>query len=303
MSIDGQGELDRPETISVRDAVRAVQNQLRRHAVGDAPAAAEWAVAGVLGVGRAELRAEWGRILSSRERDTLHTAALRLAQHEPLQYVLGRADFLGRAFACDRRALIPRPETEELALAVLRNAIPDPDSTALVADVGTGTGCLAVSLALERPGIEIVATDIDADALDLARGNARRHGVDRRIRFVCCDLLGAEPWGGLDLVVSNPPYVERDAIDRLDPCVRDHEPRRALDGGPDGLDIIRRLAGEAAAALAPDGALWIEIGDTQAPAVALILKARGFMNVQCLRDLAGRDRFAAGRRPGFDDPI
>ena len=283
--------------LAVRDAVQATARTLREAHIDEADVLAEWTVAALLGIGRADLRANGNRTINATTRAQLDAATARLADDEPLQYVLGHVDFLGRRFACDRRALIPRPETEELALAALRIALPDPAAEAHVADIGTGTGCLAISLALERPHIRVLATDLSADALSLAAGNARAHGVDRRIRFVCADLLGNPPPGTLDAVISNPPYIGRAEIETLDRRVRDFEPRLALDGGPDGLDVIRRLAPEAGAALRPGGHLLLEIGDTQGPDVRTILAHAGFSDIAILPDLSGRNRIAMGRSP------
>jgi release factor glutamine methyltransferase len=283
--------------VSVRDAVRALARTLEHRGIDEASALAEWAVADLIRVGRAELRTEGARMLSGTDLPQLEERAERLAADEPLQYVLGYAGFLGRRFACDARALIPRPETEELVLAALRLALPDPAAAARVADVGTGSGCIAVSLALERPNAAILATDTSAAALALAESNARALGAAARIRFLRADLLGDTAPGALDAVVSNPPYIESPSLAGLDRRVRDFEPRAALDGGPDGLEVIRRLAPASFAALRPGGHLLLEIGETQGPAVRAILGDAGFTDVRILPDLCRHDRFAAGIHP------
>jgi release factor glutamine methyltransferase len=223
---------------------------------------------------------------------------------------------MGRVFACDKRALIPRPETEELvaAVAALAKAWPAPSPPRLrIVDVGTGTGCIAITLALELPEAELIATDISADALALACGNAAAHGLEysvrtatgdgmkpelqRRLGFMESDLLaGIEP-AGVDIVVSNPPYIADGDASSLAPEIREHEPRAALFAGPDGLAVIRRLVGQAAAVLRPGGWLLLEIGETQAVAVQSSLAGAGFRDVCARKDLAGHDRMVQGRRP------
>ncbi len=202
-----------------------------------------------------------------------------------------------RDFLCDRRALVPRPETEQLAEWVLAWAPLWARPKPVVADVGTGSGCLAVTLALERPAARVLATDTSSDALALARENAARHGVGGRLWFRQQDLLAGQPPASLDAVVSNPPYVATADWARCAATVRDFEPRAALDGGPDGLAVIRRLVRQARDALAPGGALFLEIGDRQAGAVRALLEAAGFADACVRRDHAGRDRLLRAVRP------
>ena len=277
------------------DAVRALRDRLRAARVPEAGLKAEWALAHALGCGRMELRARAATALPPAVARRLSVIALRLCAHEPLQYVLGDAEFRGRVFACDPRALIPRPETEELVELVLGDSDVWDRPAPRIADAGVGTGCIAVTLALERPAARIVATDASAEALALARENARRHGVETRIEWRQGHWLdGIEP-GALDAVISNPPYISTAEIARLERQVRDHEPRIALDGGPDGLTAIRQLAVQSQAALARGGRLFLEIGESQGPAVAALLKAAGFAGIVIHRDAFGRERFATAR--------
>ncbi len=255
-----------------------------------------WLVSRAIGCPRLDLPLLGDRRLAPRERRRIVAGLARLAAGEPLAYVLGDAEFMGRVFACDRRALIPRPETEQLAAAVLGWAPLWRRSAPRVADVGTGGGCLAVTLALERPAVRLLAVDISPAALALARRNAGRHGVAGRLRFRRGDLLAGLPPGRLDAVVSNPPYVAAAEWARCPTSVRAFEPRRALDGGVDGLAVIRRLIGQARAALAPGGWLFLEIGAAQGRAVRALLAAAGFGAVRILSDLAGRDRVIRARR-------
>ena len=225
--------------------------------------------------------------LTPRQHRRLLRACTRLAQGEPLPYVLGRWHFYGREFAVTPAVLIPRPETETLvehALAWLR-AHPD---RRRVADVGTGSGALAVTLAAEMPAVRVTATDISPAALEVARRNARRHSVANRIAFVETDLLTALT-GAFDLIVANLPYIPIAELANLP--VAQHEPREALDGGADGLATIRRLLAQAQTRLAAGGALMLEIAASQGEAArAAALEAFPASKVVAHPDLAGRDR-------------
>lgn len=257
----------------------------------------EHLAAHVLGCRRLELYLRFDSTPSEAQVSGLRAGLRRLAAHEPLQHVMGFTEFLGHRIRTDRRALIPRPETEILVESVLSDEsawrLPQP----AVADVGTGTGCIAISLALARPDASIMATDASADALALARENADALGAASRIRFVHgAWLAGATP-GSLSAVVSNPPYVRAADCDRLEPHVRDHDPRLALDGGADGLDAYRALAAPAREALVPGGVLFLEIGYDQKDAVTAILSEAGYVDIACRPDLAGRDRVIRAVRP------
>ena len=198
----------------------------------------------------------------------------RRMHREPVAYIRGEQEFWGRAFAVSPAVLIPRPETELIideALAHLRPPAP-PHSHTLICDIGTGSGCLAVTLAVERSHAHVVATDISADALSVARANAERHGVAGRIEFRKGSYL-AGATGRFDLIVANPPYITDADYSALAPEVRDFEPKLALAAGPDGLRDIRDTLTLAAAALAPSGVLLMEIGYTQAPSVRSLVSA------------------------------
>lgn len=278
---------------------------------GEARLKCEWLTSHILGCPRLELSARKGQGLSEFQCRRIEEGAVRLAGGEPLQYILGEAEFMGRMFICDRRALIPRPETEQLTAWMLEDPPLWQNKAPVIADVGTGSGCIVISLALERAKGCYIATDTSAAALALARGNAARHDVSARIRFIACDLLsaatsetifqhsaecwnvvsaGSTPFANLDAVVSNPPYVRAADWARLDRSVRNFEPRAALVGGPDGLAIIRRLMAQALLALKPGGTLFLEIGEDQGAAVLELARAAGFRESQLRPDLAGKDR-------------
>ncbi|AKJ63321.1 peptide chain release factor N(5)-glutamine methyltransferase [Kiritimatiella glycovorans] len=223
--------------------------------------------------------------------------ARKIESGEPLAYALGHVPFRELDLGIDRRALIPRPETEELAglaLEALRG-MPGPPERRRVVDVGTGSGCVALSLAHEFPGPAYVATDASSAALELARENAVRNGLDPGPEWRETDLLaGIE--GAFDLVVSNPPYVTTAEWEALEPSVRKYEPAAALRAGADGLDLIRRLLPAAHAVLGSGGVLLMEIGAGQADAVRGLLRAAGFGRIDVIRDRAGKDRFARAHK-------
>ena len=203
---------------------------------------------------------------------------------EPTQYITGRQEFYGREFRVTPGVLIPRPETEHLIEAALARG------AQIILDIGTGSGAIAVTLALETK-VPIVATDISIDALGVAQQNAR--ALDAQVRFVNCDLGAAFADGSFDLVVSNPPYIPGRDRASLQPEVRDHEPALALFGGEDGLAIYRRLIPEAARLLRPGGWLMIELGD----AIAVREMCADWAGVEIINDLAGIPRVLIARRP------
>ncbi|MCC7300138.1 MAG: peptide chain release factor N(5)-glutamine methyltransferase [Verrucomicrobia bacterium] len=223
----------------------------------------------------------------------LEKLIVRAEQGEPIQYILGWVDFRGLEIRCDRRALIPRAETELLVDEVL-SSIANRQSSIVIADVGTGTGCIALALLAELPAAEVVGVDVSPDALALARENAERLGLAEKFQPLENNLLEGFGESSLDVVVSNPPYILSDVCKTLDVSVRDFEPELALDGGADGLDLIRPLVGQAARVLKPGGGLFIEIGYDQGPAVFHVLEQNGFQNIRIIKDLAGLDRIVAG---------
>ena len=223
----------------------------------------------------------------------------RLVGGEPIQYVLGEWDFRRLTLKCDRRALIPRPETEELVTRVLsflkaRTGGGRP----LVVDVGTGSGCIALAIASEFQDADVLGIDISADAVALARENAARCGLEERVRFAVADGLDDfdEP-ESVDAIVSNPPYIPTTECRALDPRIRDFEPMNALDGGPEGLDFYDRLVADALNLLRPGGGLFFEIGDGQGPALQKMLFGAGFDAIRIEKDYAGHDRYASATMP------
>ena len=271
----------------------AAQVRLEQAGIDEAFHKLRWVAAYLLACGLADVVRHLHEIPTPSAAREFERAEARLATHEPVQYVIGETDFMGLKIRCDFRALIPRPETEVLAAAaeeVLRGT-----RAPAAVDVCTGTGCIACALAKRVPGARVAATDISAEALELARTNAQARGA--AVDFIQADLLDGVADACMDLVVSNPPYVASAECGRLDRTVRDFEPRLALDGGPDGLRIISRLVSEAARVLTSGGWLLFEIGDDQAEAVREIVCQTSLFQPMNLRsDCAGRARVAMARR-------
>jgi release factor glutamine methyltransferase len=266
---------------------------------------AELLLARVLGVTRTELLREPDRALTRDEAAEYEGLLRRRLAREPVAYILGHRAFRTIDLEVTRDVLIPRPDTETLVdvaleeLRALPLAGPDAEGEPLAIDVGTGSGCVALALAAEDPFVRVVATDVDPAALAVARGNAARLGLERRVEFVLSDLfhdVGERPF---DLVVSNPPYIPADEYVALEPNVRDYEPRLALYGGIDGLDFYRRLVPGAALLLRPGGMLAVEVGAGQAEEVAGIMTAAGAFDTPATRDdLAGVPRVVYAHRRG-----
>lgn len=291
--------------VTLGDVLAAAQRRLE--AAGVAESRREAAVLYALLTCRATSAAvlERDQPLAPPMRARLERAVERRAAGWPAEYAAGRVNFRGHWLRADRRALIPRPETEGLVELVIRaagqsGAVPPYRRTALpplVADIGTGCGAIAIALALEAPIAGVIATDVSPVALTLATENAAALGVQERIAFrrgpLCEPLLDDR----VDILVSNPPYVATAEWEALDASVRDCEPRLALDGGPDGLDPTRELAAQARRCLSPGGLLAVELDARRARETAAVLEAAGFAVVQLHHDLFGRARYATARQP------
>jgi len=256
---------------------------------------AELLLAHVLHASRVRLYTDLDRPLEASELAAYRGLIARRASGEPTSYLTGTREFYGRTFAVDARVLVPRPETELLVEAVLQ-AVPR-DAAVRILDLCTGSGCVGITLALERPAARVLATDTSPDALDVARANAAALGAAERFEVRLGDLFApVEDEAPFDVVVANPPYVARGDLPTLPAEVR-REPQGALDGGPDGLDGGRRIAAAAPRRLVPGGLLALEIGDRQGPAVHSLLEAGGYGSVRIERDLARHDRLALGTHP------
>jgi len=275
---------------SVKEALTRGRQILRRAGVPEAAVDAEVLLAHVLATDRLALYREEQRALSPREWTLFRDLLVRRARREPVAYLTGRKEFMGLAFAVNRAVLIPRPETELLVERAL--ALSSGWEAPVVVDVGTGCGAVAVSLAYYHAWAEVHATDISDAALAVARENAARHGVASRVHLYPGDLLAPVVFlaGRVDLVVANLPYVTSGELARLPPDVRDYEPRAALDGGPDGLALYRRLVPQAARVLRAGGVLLAEVGPGQGRVLADLLVAAGWRETRVILDYGGRER-------------
>ena len=243
-----------------------------------------------LGMQRIDLYVQFERPVSEEERVVYRERVRRRSTHEPVAYIVGRREFYSRDFTVAADVLIPRPDTETLVAKALE-LIKDVQQPRVL-DVGTGSGAIAVTVAAEDEDAIVWATDISPAALRVARVNVQAHGVDKRVKLFEGDLTQpARGVGAFHLIVSNPPYIPSDVISTLDADVRDHEPRGALDGGADGLDVIRALIAEAPALLETGGALLLEHGFDQAGAVRALLDAEPRLTGAVSgRDLSGIER-------------
>ncbi len=309
------------DVADVRAALKNGLARLRSAGVPSSTLAAELLLMHVLGRDRAWIYAHPEAALPAAEADRYFELLERRAAGEPTQYLTGKQEFWGLEFEVTPAVLIPRPETEHLIEVTLERLGEErgikinmrtgaPNRMLRIVDVGTGSGCIAVTLARELPHAKIVATDISSDALAVAQRNAARHGVADRIEFIQTDLLGAllernrasnetETTGLFDAIVSNPPYVARNEAAELPREVRDHEPAAALFGGPTGIEMYERLTEQAVELLAARGILVLELGYDCGDVVrATLSRQREWANVSVTDDLAGIPRVIAAERVG-----
>ena len=277
--------------MTVLEAIQKSGEFLGKKGVESPRLNAELLLAHVLKLPRMKLYLNFERALSAAETDGYRELIKRRGLREPLQHITGSTSFCGCEIIVSKSALVPRPETEmlaELGWAFLSTINP-PLSTAL--DFGTGTGCIAIVLAVKCPSAQVTALDVSAEALALARQNAAGNKVAERIQFLPGDGFAALPGKtAFDLIISNPPYIASAEIETLDPEVKDFDPRAALDGGADGLDFYRRLARESAAHLKPGGKLMLEFGEGQAEAIKKIMESEKWIVEAVKEDYSHRAR-------------
>jgi release factor glutamine methyltransferase len=281
---------------TVGEVIRSGTEYLARRNVYQPRQACELLASRLLKCKRLELIVKFEQPMTGKQLDAMRRGVKRLAANEPAQYVVGQVEFMGHPFNVDRRALIPRPETETLVETVLASGATWRSEQPLIVDLGTGCGCIAASLAIARPGSRYVALDSSKEALELAAENAAALGVLGSIRFGGPDLAEYVEPDTADAVVANLPYIPTATCERLPRHIRDHEPRAALDGGPDGLAAIRNAVPDAWIVLKTDGWLFLEIGDDQARRVVALMEENSFSNISVRKDLAGRDRIVAGAK-------
>ena len=277
-------------TISIADAMRQGAQILQDAQLAEARREASGLLQHIMGRDRTFVLAHPEHQLSQAQLQTFRELLKRRVAGEPLQYLTAQQSFFGLDFEVAPAVLIPRPETEllvELALEIIQGT-----RAPSICDVGTGSGCIAITLLHERTDAHAVAIDISKSAIEIAKRNARRHEVQGRLTFVhatCFSSLSPAEFS-FDLIVSNPPYVADDELTGLQREVRDHEPREALAGGPDGLDVVRQLLSESEAFLKPGGHLLIEIGFNQASLVQSLLEKQNWLAKGIRPDLQGIPR-------------
>jgi release factor glutamine methyltransferase len=280
--------------LTVGAAIVQGETELRAAGIETADVEIRLLLAHVLRIPHLEVGLERGRALSPSEARVFVDLLAARARRLPVQHLLGDVEFYGRVFRIGPGVLVPRPETESVAETALQTLSPTADYT--VAEVGCGAGILSVTIACERPRCTIWCADVAPAAVSLTELNAAAHGVGDRVHARLGDLFtplrAAAPF---QLVVANPPYIPTAEIDRLAPEVRDHDPRAALDGGPDGLALIRRLLADAGGVLAGGGTIVLEMGYDQGQAVAELAREHGWREVTILPDLAGRERVLQAR--------
>jgi release factor glutamine methyltransferase len=266
--------------VTVLEAIQKSVEFLGKKNVESPRLQVELLLAHLLKLPRMKLYLNFERALSRTEIDSLRELVKRRGQREPLQHIVGSTSFCGCEIAVNKNALVPRPETELLAEEGWK-FLGENRMTAL--DFGTGTGCIAIALAVKCPNAKIVALDISTDALALAKQNAVVNKVGERIDFFHGDGFSALPKMQFDLIISNPPYISSAEIETLQPEVRDFDPRAALDGGADGLDFYRMFATHAKSFLKPDGKIMLEFGDGQAGAIREIFENEKWI-VEAVKD-------------------
>jgi release factor glutamine methyltransferase len=281
----------KPQTVG--QAVAAAARQFAGAGIDDAGLEAEVLVRTAAGLSRERLHAHPEESLPADAAADLASFISRRLAREPLPYITGEIEFYSLPFHITPAAIVPRPETEVLVEAAVARA--RQIGAGLVIDVGTGSGALAVVLARELPEARVAAIDLSRDALLLTRRNATRHGVASQVLLVQSDLL-AGLRGHADCIVANLPYVRHGEFPALQPEVRDYEPRLALDGGEDGLEVIRRLAVRLREHLSLRGLAALEVGAGQAKAVANVLADGRLTNIEIVTDYAGIERVVIGRR-------
>ena len=280
--------------LTVIEILKLSEEYLAKHGIPDARRNAELLASHVLGKSRLDLYLEHERPLDDEEVRNMRAALAQRKNRKPIQYIFGEAEFYGLPFEVDPSVLVPRPETELLVEKTLSALKETKAGKAVVYEIGTGSGCISVSVAKNFDNCCIYASDISTEALKIASGNAAKNGVSERIEFLLGhDLKPFRDAGApqADLVVSNPPYVPRAELRNLEPEVRDYEPTKALDGGPDGLDVIRQIIDQAPGAMGAGGTLLLEIGIGQSRAVTdYINSSGGFDEPGVVKDYQDIDR-------------
>lgn len=281
------------EMLTVLEVIKRSADFLTGRGVESARLNAELLIGHALGLKRMQLYLQFERPLAEAELEKIRPLVRRRGQREPLQHILGETEFHGLRLKTDRRALIPRPETEYLVEGVIGRMANPPGR---ILDLGTGSGAIALALARQYPNAEVVATDTHAEALHLARENAVLNAMEGRVRWLVSDWFSGLAGETFELIVSNPPYLSETEVAEAAPEVREHEPRAALTPGGDGLGALRTILGSAGAHLAPGGLLALETGIAQHATLLPIAAQHGWLSVESRPDLTGRERYVFARK-------
>lgn len=296
--------MDQPpaKTWTIAELLQATTDFFFKRSVDEARLSAELLLAHAIGISRMSLYTQYDRVPSESQRAAFRELVKQRGEHVPVAYLIGKAWFFSLEFHVSRDVLIPRPDTETLVEQVISAVRNKPGwETPAILDLCTGSGCIAIALAKNLPSAGFVATDLSAKALEVARRNATEHNVLERIAFLQGDLYDAlakmNPPGMFHVIVSNPPYIPTVGVDALPPSVRDHEPRLALDAGPDGHAFHRRIIAGASAHLHPGGMLVQEMQFDQQDSLTALYRDAGYLqNIRVLRDAAGHPRCVVGTK-------
>lgn len=287
-----------PRTWTIGELLTWTTDFFVRKGIDEPRLSAELLLSHALACTRMALYTQYERVPAESQLTAFRENVKKRAEHVPVAYLIGAASFFSLDLLVNRHVLIPRPDTETLVEQIVQRIRQTPGwETPALLDVGTGSGCIALALARNLSTAQVVASDLSPEALAVARQNAEKLGLAQRVTFLEGDLFDAlaqtspVPPRRFHAIVSNPPYIPTGQIAGLQPEVRDHEPRQALDGGPDGLTVIRRLVSEATAYLLPGGLLGLEVAFDQGPTVAKLLEQSGYLTgVRIARDAAGHQR-------------
>ncbi|HEU5079710.1 MAG TPA: peptide chain release factor N(5)-glutamine methyltransferase [Opitutaceae bacterium] len=284
--------------ITVLEVIKKSTEFFAARGIESARLNAELIVGQALGLKRMQLYVQFERMLTEAELEKIRPLVKRRSQREPIQYVLGETDWCGLHLKVDRRALIPRPETEYLVELVEGKLAERATKPARILDLGTGTGALALVFATRFPEAAVVAVDRSDEALALARENATALGLVDRVRLVNSNWFAAlEGEGAFDLIVANPPYLTEQETQEASPEVRDHEPRSALAAGADGLTDLKTIIADAPRFMASGSLLALETGIRQHAALKSLCETAGLAEIESKQDLTGRDRYIFARKP------
>jgi release factor glutamine methyltransferase len=295
MTASGEAKSGEGRTWTIGALVKWATDDFRARGIENPRLDAELLVAHALGISRVQVVIDSARPLAQGELDKLRALVKRRRAREPMAYLLGQREFYGRPFLVDARVLVPRPDTETLVeVALARTARCSMCMRAL--DLCTGSGCVAITLARQRPTSFVWGADLSEGAVAVARDNALRLGAYNTSFFVSDLYAALDPALRFDLVTANPPYIPTSEVAALDPDIKDFEPRIAIDGGPDGLAVVRRIVEGAPRVLDHEGVLAVEVHAGQAKDVVALFESAGFRDVEVARDFARIERVVSGAK-------